>query len=158
MRVLIGALAFVAAWPALAQDLPTLSTTRPIITPSGSADVAGPPTLTPFDADQKAMAKAGLEVGRRVMDDQLKDYATARFRTVTAMLKRPGGVVVFCGLINSKNSYGAYTGWKPFVLTGDYFETAKDEDGPSSPVTMCRSGWIFDTHDYTTDVSFQPGN
>lgn len=50
---------------------------------------------------------AGL---RRAMDNHLKDAESARFKDV-----RIGSDGTTCGLVNAKNSYGAYAGYEPFL-------------------------------------------
>lgn len=53
------------------------------------------------------------------MDDQLLDYASTRFRNVHFVTQRANaasvGIIVICGEVNSKNSYGAYIGWRRFL-------------------------------------------
>ncbi|MEE1924601.1 hypothetical protein V0R50_22545 [Pseudomonas sp. 148P] len=50
---------------------------------------------------------AGLKVA---MDDRLKDAESARFKNVR--IAKNGTT---CGLVNAKNSYGAYAGFEPFL-------------------------------------------
>lgn len=50
---------------------------------------------------------------------QLKDGESARFQLVSA--KRHENVVLICGNVNAKNSFGAYNGFRPFV-----YSTAND--------------------------------
>lgn len=52
---------------------------------------------------------------RSFLDDVLKDADSAKFKDVVIWLK-PGAEPVhsICGQINSKNSYGAYGGYKTF--------------------------------------------
>ncbi len=55
------------------------------------------------------------------MDDiskQLKDPGSAMFKWAPAFMPLlPDGVVVYCGLINAKNSYGGYTGFTPYIAS-----------------------------------------
>lgn len=55
---------------------------------------------------------------RRDLDRQLKDYPSARFRDVHVKALGDGSGYEACGFINSKNSYGAYTGWQRFAVVG----------------------------------------
>ena len=49
----------------------------------------------------------------RAVQDQLKDPESARFKW-SSMMGRNGQ---YCGEVNAKNSYGGYTGFRPFVAT-----------------------------------------
>jgi hypothetical protein len=68
---------------------------------------------------------------RNVLDEKLSDYPTARFKDVFLVhydLGTNGRATefghrttqidsyVFCGLVNSKNAFGAYSGWMPFAV------------------------------------------
>jgi hypothetical protein len=44
----------------------------------------------------------------------LKDPESARFGDIRAV-KRQGGKITVCGFVNAKNSFGGYTGMKPFA-------------------------------------------
>lgn len=57
--------------------------------------------------DPSAMASAMSKV-RAVLDANLNDYTSARFRGVHLYLQ---GV---CGWMNARNAMGGYTGWEPF--------------------------------------------
>lgn len=63
---------------------------------------------------------------RVAMDDKLKDSDSAKFKDV-----RIAGDGVTCGLVNSKNSYGAYSGYQPFMAmklsSGKFFVLSVDE-------------------------------
>mgnify|MGYP006929489890 CR=1 FL=1 len=79
------------------------------------ADVVVPATLTP---GQIAAMHAAV---RRV----LKDPESGRFGEHRA--GRGGdGILVVCGLVNAKNSYGGYVGMKPFTggFSGNEFKLA----------------------------------
>lgn len=45
---------------------------------------------------------------REAFEEKLLDFPSARFRAVRADSGR------VCGQVNAKNSFGAFTGWKPF--------------------------------------------
>lgn len=50
---------------------------------------------------------------------ELKDSESARFKQIckfTRILDRPSPGFTFCGLVNAKNSYGAYGGYVRFVV------------------------------------------
>ncbi|TIM20775.1 MAG: hypothetical protein E5Y69_31580 [Mesorhizobium sp.] len=55
------------------------------------------------------------------LEADLLDAQTARFKDVCSrMSKNDKGapVRVWCGMINAKNAYGAYVGYKPFMRIG----------------------------------------
>lgn len=60
-----------------------------------------------LDAKQTAALHAGV---RKVM----KDPESARFGRHVAG-RDPEGTIVVCGMVNGKNSYGGYTGEKPYM-------------------------------------------
>lgn len=59
------------------------------------------------------LAAEEVEALRSAMDGSLKDSASARFKDVK--LGKDG--ITVCGMVNSKNSYGAYAGFEPFAAT-----------------------------------------
>ncbi|WP_369326749.1 hypothetical protein AB6N01_02795 [Alcaligenes nematophilus] len=63
------------------------------ITPASEADIAGI---------------------RVAMEKELKDASSARFADVI-MIPGEESTSTFCGNVNSKNSYGAYGGYTPFM-------------------------------------------
>lgn len=64
---------------------------------------------TPYKLTAAEMAM--IEDGVR---SSLKDPASAVFRDVVAAVDEKGRVTA-CGMVNAKNSYGAYGGFKPFM-------------------------------------------
>lgn len=84
------------------------------------------------DATSKELAaiKADLET-------KLKDAASAKFQRVRV---KDG---YFCGLVNAKNSYGAYAGYKPIMgmvfndTTGKKLAAVIGLDSPEVTRTMC---------------------
>ncbi|MBC2858764.1 hypothetical protein [Stappia sp. 28M-7] len=78
----------------------------------------------------------------------LKDPESARFGTIVAGANADG-VVTACGWVNAKNSFGGYTGEKPFlgILTDGGFVTAAvggDSTDVAVTMTMCsRSGLML---------------
>ena len=69
-----------------------------------TAKTSTPTTLTA--ADTKAIHEG--------IRKALKDPDSARYGTMTASVNEKGSVTV-CGFVNAKNSFGGYTGEKPFV-------------------------------------------
>jgi len=49
----------------------------------------------------------------------LKDPESARFGLTAATREKDGRLFIVCGLVNAKNSYGGYTGMKPFIGSFD---------------------------------------
>lgn len=58
------------------------------------------------------------------MDDILKDADSAKLKNVTLRKESEGWEV--CGLVNAKNSYGAYAGYTPFI--GMKFDRPEGKD------------------------------
>jgi hypothetical protein len=51
------------------------------------------------------------------LDTSLLDYRSARFRNVKVVLgSNKWAISAWCGEINSKNAFGAFTGWQPFAV------------------------------------------
>lgn len=61
-----------------------------------------------------------------IISQSMKDPEAARFKWMPVVLRqRPGiGITDYCGLVNGKNSYGAYTGFVRF-----YGQLAEDKSG-----------------------------
>jgi hypothetical protein len=66
----------------------------------------------PIPVDMKTTIQAAL-------DRKLLDGASARYAWPSK--RAPGS---YCGWVNAKNSYGAYTGWNIFLVVGGF------NDGP----------------------------
>lgn len=73
----------------------------------------------------------------------LKDPDSAKFRNVRAGLR--GKDYMVCGEINGKNSYGAYSGYRPFMVWGQHTMTPNTPDAVSNnsmanvAISMCSS-------------------
>jgi hypothetical protein len=53
---------------------------------------------------------------KEAMTDALRDPGSAQYKDVTAhVFPEDHKIYVFCGYVNSKNGFGGYTGFKPFV-------------------------------------------
>lgn len=65
---------------------------------------------------------------RRLLDQQLLDYPSARFRDVHA-----NGPLA-CGFVNAKNRLGAYSGWQRFAVL------AFEEDGADPALYLDQAG------------------
>lgn len=121
-----------------------------------------------------------IAYARDALDSHLDDVTTARFRNVHFM--DVDYAKLFCGEVNAKNKFGAYTGWKTFfvhsaksnfstmdgevVLEGvetpasEFFRRYGPADKPPVAASeqihnVCvKNGKPLDTHDYTHDLSF----
>lgn len=71
---------------------------------NSSGEVFRPYTLPPSD----------VEVVKRDVASSLKDPQSAVFGEMAASISSRG-VVQVCGMVNARNSFGGYTGHKPFL-------------------------------------------
>jgi len=71
---------------------------------------------------------------RELIAHQLKDPGSAQFRDLIA---RDGTT---CGWVNSKNSYGAYAGFSPFLVVGTY---SRILDSDSDPLWVSTCAWRY---------------
>jgi hypothetical protein len=62
-----------------------------------------------------ALAACGADEGKRIAAASLRDPRSAQFQDVQTTRLQSGGVAV-CGEINGKNAFGAYVGFKRFVV------------------------------------------
>ncbi|MCZ9638564.1 hypothetical protein [Pseudomonas putida] len=78
-----------------------------------------------FAGAEKVPATAvDLEGIKAAMDDVLKDSDSSKLKGV--FLTREDKAWQFCGLVNAKNSYGAYAGYSPFIGMKFPRDTGKD--------------------------------
>lgn len=75
------------------------------------------------DADRGPSDAAYIQVAKDEVAKRLKDPASAQYEEVR--VSRKSGVVAICGYVNSKNSFGGYTGRQRFISGG---ATALEED------------------------------
>ena len=69
-----------------------------------------------------------IEKARKSLEDRLLDSESARFKNVV-IIKNVN--TYFCGEVNAKNLYGAYTGYQQFmglVLSAGHFATVAVDD------------------------------
>lgn len=74
------------------------------------------------DLQPMALSVADVAQVKQAVTRQLKDPESARFGPIVGG-KDATGRSYACGVVNAKNSFGGYTGDKPFVV--------KVEDGPA---------------------------
>jgi hypothetical protein len=75
-------------------------------------------TPPPIEATVKpyALTPADTKMVKDVVLYQMKDASSTTFRNLGAVQK-PDGSIGVCGEVNSKNSFGGYTGFTPFSGT-----------------------------------------
>lgn len=77
---------------------------------ANAAAAAAEPPKKPLPAKAASAAKVDEAAIRAAMETHLKDASSAKFHS----LQFDG--ITLCGLLNSKNSYGAYGGYVPFAV------------------------------------------
>jgi hypothetical protein len=78
---------------------------------AGCEDAATKARRAQQDADRSLIGAGQLALERR-----LKDPRSVQYGTVT--VSRRADIVTVCGAYNAKNSFGGYTGEKPFFTIG----------------------------------------
>ncbi|MBB6578011.1 hypothetical protein HNP33_002079 [Comamonas odontotermitis] len=80
------------------------------------------------------VAKAKAEVSK-----DFKDPESANFRNLGVYKSKTGkGRVSVCGEVNAKNAFGAYVGYRPFVVSGELAALA-EPDGEGLYKTLAPS-------------------
>lgn len=84
-----------------------------------------------------AATTADLSAIKHAMEDRLKDSDSAKLKDVR--IAKDGTT---CGLVNAKNSYGAYAGYEPFIAMklspGNFYVLGVGEE----PGKLCTSKGI----------------
>lgn len=88
---------------------------------AGTAPAYQPVTIVTPDPEYKLTAK-DISIVKNGVAQELKDPTSPIFGNMKAT-KSKENVITVCGFVNGKNSYGAYTGKKPFIgaLTNNSF-------------------------------------
>ena len=87
-----------------------------------------------MDASRKSGSVAtAINKLRGLFNEKLFDYNSARFKSVRLYYSTLHSPVIACGEVNSKNTLGGYTGWKPFIYIGDNNELEIEHDEPTDP-------------------------
>lgn len=68
-------------------------------------------------SDLKSKQDVWIVMGQDAVKERLKDPSSARFKDVF-FHRGADNVPMTCGQVNSKNSFGGYTGYKRFVSAG----------------------------------------
>lgn len=74
--------------------------------------------------DEKYKELSWIELGKDSVRNRLKDGSSAEFRNV---FFNNNGTAVSCGEVNSKNSFGAYSGYQRFISAGDILTILEEE-------------------------------
>jgi hypothetical protein len=74
------------------------------------------PQASAGKAAQQAKELAWMEKSKNTIRVKLKDPQSAKFQNV--FFSRASGTPVTCGQVNSKNGFGAYSGYQYFVAAG----------------------------------------
>jgi hypothetical protein len=79
---------------------------------------SGNPVVSPADAYPAQLTTSERETVLNALKSGLKDPYSAVISDVAAKKSSNGAIFKVCGMINAKNSYGAYTGSRPFYVFG----------------------------------------
>ena len=83
------------------------------------APPAAPTALPPPKPDDRIPGRVPASIVAPMIGPVLKDPDSAKYQDVT--VRKRLGSVVFCGEVNSKNSFGGYVGWRGFIVTSGGF-------------------------------------
>jgi len=122
---------------------------------NGATIAEKPPPQAPTDVwELSASEKAALG---KSLAKVLKDPVSAQFRWMAVAYDKSISTAVYCGWINGKNSYGGYTGVKPFsasitrnakneFYTGEIVRIREDEEryDDEPTITFCRKAGYAD--------------
>lgn len=75
-------------------------------------------------SDEKYKELSWIELGKDSIRSKLKDGSGAEFRNV---FFNNNGTPVSCGEVNSKNSFGAYSGYQRFISAGNVLTILEEE-------------------------------
>lgn len=81
---------------------------------SSTRGPSSPPRTAPATPTIEDHARTAIEVAKREVAAQMKDPASATFREFY-VVKTPAGGLLVCGEVNSKNSFGAMSGFSRFM-------------------------------------------
>lgn len=77
------------------------------------------------ESDERWKQNLWNEKGKDAIRSRLKDPSSAVFNNV---FFNDNGIPTSCGEINSKNSFGAYTGYQSYLYAGDNFAMLEEEN------------------------------
>ncbi|MEM7300685.1 MAG: hypothetical protein AAF468_06340 [Pseudomonadota bacterium] len=73
------------------------------------------PSTKPLASTPISLTDEQIEKIQTFIRLRLKDPNSAIFSTIVASRLEENGAIVACGFVNAKNSFGGYTGRKPFL-------------------------------------------
>ena len=131
---------------------------------------ADPTVSAPAPSKALSLLRSQKATLREALGRQLKDYSSARFRDVRLGWHDGGphwpDEAVLCGMVNSRNSYGGYTGFERFgiafsgmspprIFIGDSLtdleHMAQFSNNPT-PDTFCLDNTVWDLADYSGEL------
>ncbi|MFT3942080.1 hypothetical protein [Rhodopseudomonas sp.] len=111
---------------------------------------AEPPDLPPLAASEtRELTATEKALLAKAFSADLKDPDSGRFKWARVPKTLSDGTIDYCGLVNGKNSYGGYNGFKPFIgvitvksgrITGGNIAAIADSDLRYADIVpkMCR--------------------
>lgn len=111
-------------------------------------------------AETTRYVETAIPKARDLLDRQLIDYPSARFRGVQASGAPFGLNATFCGLINSRNRAGGFTGWEPFVISisenNEYFSVSDGDVSGSMIELLCvNSNKVSVSGDFSSRLTYR---
>lgn len=89
--------------------------------------------LLVFNKNSNASGADVIIFSKKTVASKMKDPGSVKFKDVFSSSTEKGGVVA-CGRVNSKNSFGAYTGFTRFISNGQTtFIEGVDKSNPPFP-------------------------
>lgn len=101
-----------------------------------------PPEKTPEQKraeDLDALYRGDALTTLGMLKAQMRDPGSTQFRNlwVVNISKENTDLPAVCGEVNSKNGFGAYTGFTPFLAANDYVITAGEDSFETMYATNC---------------------
>jgi hypothetical protein len=121
----------------------------------GGCGTAGPSLETLSSVARRELSPVEKVALAAAFAESLKDPGSAQFKWVpVVLLERDGGTFDYCGLVNSRNSYGGYAGFQKF-----YAQIGKNDKGAftrglirtiaSDDVNIVATDGLCEKHGYT---------
>jgi hypothetical protein len=102
---------------------------------SEASEAGSPNSLSPFEV---RTVNYLASVGKPALEAQLREPSSATYRNVI-VTRNPvtAGLFTFCGEVNSKNGFGGYSGFEPFVVIGRNVDFASSSEFADHFKTYC---------------------
>ena len=75
-----------------------------------------PKPVEPYTGPMRELTALEKKAIAEKVSDQLKDPASAQFKWAKARANSPTGTIPYCALVNARNSFGGYVGYKAFAV------------------------------------------